>query len=362
MPHFIDLRSDTVTKPTPAMRRAMAEAEVGDDVLGDDPTVIALEERAAELTGKEAGLFVASGTMGNLVSHMAHVARGGEIVASSGAHVIEHEAGGHAVITGATIRGIPAAPDGTMALDDIRAARSNPDDFHQPPTALLMLENTHSPSMGQPLPGSYISAVAEVAHEMGVPLHVDGARLWNAVVALDTTATTLLADADSATFCLSKGLSCPVGSVVVGSADFIRRARRARKIVGGGMRQVGVLAAPGLIALSDGPEGMIERLAEDHANAQSLAQGLAQLDGITGLDPERVTTNYIVFGVKPRADQEPLAARAAFMAEMRQRGVGYIEYSGGRVRALTHYGIERADIERALVVTRESLAATGLAT
>ena len=360
MPDLIDLRSDTVTKPTPAMRRAMSEAEVGDDVFGDDPTVIALEERAAELTGKEAGLYVPSGTMGNLVSHMAHVARGGEIVLSRGAHIVEHEAGGHAVITGATVRQIPAGPDGTMDLAAIRAARSNPDDFHQPPTAMVALENTHSPSMGQPLTAAYISSVAEVAHEIGVPLHVDGARLWNAVVALETPASALLADADSATFCLSKGLSCPVGSVVVGGTDFIRRARRARKLVGGGMRQVGVLAAPGLVALSDGPEGMIERLVEDHVNARHLGEGLAELDGITGLDPARVTTNYIVFGLRPRSGQDVLEARADFMAEMRRRGVAYIEYTDGRVRALTHYGIEGADIDKALLATRDSLAAAGL--
>ena len=360
MPDLIDLRSDTVTKPTPAMRRAMAEAEVGDDVLGDDPTVIALEERAAELTGMAAGLFVASGTMGNLVSHMAHVPRGGEIVTSAGAHIVEHEAGGYAVISAATVRQVPAGADGEMALDAIRAAGSDPDDVHQARTALVTLENTHSPSMGQPLSAAYVSAAAGVAHQMGVPLHVDGARLWNAVVALGTPAATLLADVDSATFCLSKGLACPVGAVVVGSADFIRRARRARKIVGGGMRQVGVLAAPGLVALRDGPDGMIERLADDHANARFLAEGLAELEGVVGLDPGRVRTNYIVFGLRPRRGEEPSATRSAVMTELRQRGVAFIEYPVARIRALTHYGVERADIERALVITRETLRATGV--
>lgn len=361
MPQFIDLRSDTVTRPTAAMRRAMAEAEVGDDVFGDDPTVQALEERAAGLTGKDAGLFVASGTMGNLVSHMAHVARGGEIVASVGAHVVEHEAAGHAVISGASVRQVTAGPDGQMSPDAIRAARNDPQDLHQPLTAMVMLENTHSPSMGQPLSAAYTREVGAVAREMEVPLHVDGARLWNAVVALGTPAHELLGAADSATFCLSKGLACPIGSVVVGSADFIGRARRARKVVGGGMRQVGVLAAPGLVALDDGPDGMVARLAEDHANARLLAQGLAHLDGITDLDPDRVTTNYIVFGVQPRRGQDPIEARAAFMSEVAQRGVAYIEYTAGSVRALTHYGIERTDIEHALVATREALVAAGLA-
>jgi threonine aldolase len=361
MPDTIDLRSDTVTKPTQAMRRAMAEAEVGDDVFGDDPTVIALEERAADLTGKEAGLFVSSGTMGNLVAHMTHVPRGGEIIASVGSHLVEYEAAGHAVISGASVRLVPAGPDGTMDLEAIRAAGRDADDPHQPVTALVMLENTHTPSMGQPLSPAHVSAVADVAHAMGVPLHIDGARLWNAIVALDTTASDMLAGVDSATFCLSKGLSCPVGSVVVGSKDFIRRARRARKVVGGGMRQVGVLAAPGLVALGDGPEGMIGRLADDHENARLLAEGLAELDGITGLDPARVTTNYIVFKVMERPGQSALAARSELMAAMRQRGVECIECSNGSIRALTHYGIDRADIGRALLEIRNALRAVGLA-
>ena len=361
MPDHIDLRSDTVTRPTPEMRRAMAEAEVGDDVFGDDPTVNALQERAAELTGKQAGLFVASGTMGNLVAHMAHVPRGGEIIAAAESHLILDEAGGHAVVSGATAWPVPAGSDGTMDLDDIRAAIRDPGDPHQPITALVMLENTHSMSMGQPLSAAYTSAVAAVAHEHGVPLHVDGARFFNAVVALGTPAHELLADADSATFCLSKGLACPVGSVVVGSRDFIWRARRARKLVGGGMRQVGVLAAAGLVALRDGPAGMIERLAEDHANARRLAEGLAGLPGITGLDPARVVTNYVLFSVRPRPGQAPLDARAAFLAEWRARGVDPIEYSHGQVRALTHYGIEASHVERALVAAGQALEAAGLA-
>ena len=361
MPDAIDLRSDTVTKPSAEMRRAMASAEVGDDVFGDDPTVNALQERAAELTRKAGGLFVASGTMGNLVSHMAHVPRGGEIVAEAGSHVILDEAAGHAVISGASVRPVPARPDGTMELDAIRAAMRDPRDIHEPVTSLVMLENTHSHSMGQPLTAEYTRAVAGVAHEHGVPLHVDGARLFNAVVALDMPAHELLADADSATFCLSKGLACPVGSVVVGSPDFIGRARRARKLVGGGMRQAGVLAAAGLVALQDGPAGMIERLAEDHVNARLLADGLAGMDGIIDLDPARVTTNYVVFRVRPRPGQSLLEARAAFTAELARRGVLCLEVSQGQVRALTHYGIERADIDRTLATVRQSLAAVGLA-
>src|SRR5688500_8620199 len=200
----IDLRSDTVSQPSPEMRRAMAEAELGDDVFGDDPTVIALEERAAELTGKEAALFVASGTMGNLVCLMAHVPRGGEIIAGDASHTIQHEAANHAVVVGASMRTLPWDAEGRMDLAAIRAAFRDPTDVHDPLTSLVMLENTHSESMAQPLPADYMNAVAEVAHEGGVPLHVDGARIFNAVVALGTPARELLAEADSATFCLSK--------------------------------------------------------------------------------------------------------------------------------------------------------------
>jgi len=359
MPDLIDLRSDTVTQPTPAMRRAMAVAEVGDDVFGDDPPVIAQQERAAEVTGKPAALFVASGTMGNLVSHLAHVPRGGEIIADAGAHLLQMEAGGYAVITGATARPIVSRGDGTMDPDEILAA-FRPDDAHQPRTALVALENTHSPSLGRPLDADYTARIADVAHAQGVPLHVDGARLFNAAVALGTTASALLAPADSATFCLSKGLACPVGSVVVGSAEFIGQAHRARKLVGGGMRQAGILAAAGLVALSDGPDGTIARLADDHANARFLADGLAAMDGIVSLDPTDITTNYLVFGLRLRAGREAGTTQSAFMQEARARGLAFTPYPGGRVRALTHYGIERVDVERALAIVSEVLATMGL--
>jgi len=348
MPDLIDLRSDTVTRPTPEMRRAMAEAEVGDDVFRDDPTVIALEERAAELTGKAAALFVASGTMGNLVAHMAHVPRGGEIIAEAESHLVWDEAAGHAVITGASVRPIPALDDGTMDPAAIRDAFRDPGDEHEALTALVTLENTHAHSMGQPLSAAYTTEVATIAHERGVPLHVDGARLFNAAVALGTPARQLLAAADSATFCLSKGLACPVGSVVVGSRDFIWRARRARKMVGGGMRQVGVLAAPGLIALRDGPSGMIERLAEDHLLARRLADGLAALPGVTGLDPARVRTDFVIFRVPQRE---------TFLAHLAQEGVLMVAYPHGQIRAVTHYGVEARHIERALGAASAALAA-----
>ncbi len=356
----IDLRSDTVTQPTREMRRAMADAELGDDVFGDDPTVIALEERAAELTGKEAGLFVPSGTMGNLVSQMAHVPRGGEIVAESESHVVFDEAAGHAVVVGASVRTIPAREDGTMDPQALREAFRDPEDPHEPLTALFALENTHGHTMGQPLTAAYTEEVASIAHAHGVPLHVDGARLFNAVVALRTPARDLLAAADSASLCLSKGLACPVGSVVVGSRDFIRRARRARKLLGGGMRQVGVLAAPGLIALQDGPDGMIERLEEDHANARLLAERLAALPGITGLDPIRVRTNFVLFRLD--ADALPGARhldarrlRAAFLDALMADGVMMVEYPHSQIRAVTHHGVTAKDIEQVLASVERAL-------
>ncbi|HXG40092.1 MAG TPA: GntG family PLP-dependent aldolase [Candidatus Limnocylindrales bacterium] len=357
----IDLRSDTVTRPTPAMRRAMAEAEVGDDVFGDDPTVIALEERAAELLGKEAGLFVASGTMGNLVAQLAHLGRGMETIAGYHSHIVMDEAAGHAVVAGTSVRQLRERPDGTLDPAEVAAAFRDPSDPHEPPTGLVALENTHTHSMGQPLDVAYTAEIAAIAHARGVPLHVDGARFWNAVVALGADPRALAGPADTVTFCLSKGLACPVGSVVVGSREVIARARRARKLVGGGMRQVGILAAAGLVALSDGPDGMIGRLAEDHANARRLAEGLAELDGIVSpggiaqptpgpLDPERVRTNIVIFRVE--------RDRAAFLAALRARGVLMVEYLAGTIRAVTHYGIEASDVEAAIGAVRAALAET----
>jgi threonine aldolase len=359
---LIDLRSDTVTKPTDEMRQAMAAAEVGDDVFDEDPTVHALQERAAELLGKEAGLFVASGAMANLVAQMAHLARGQETIAAASSHIVLDEAASHAVVVGTSVRVIGEGADGTMDPAAIASAFRDPTDVHEPITGLVALENTHAHSMGQPLTPEYTRTVASIAHERGVPLHVDGARFWNAVVALRVRPTELSGPADSVSFCLSKGLACPVGSVVVGSRDFIWRARRARKLVGGGMRQAGILAAAGLVALRDGPAGMIERLAEDHANARRLAEGLAEIDGIVSagdiaqpepgpLDPARVRTNFVVF--KVRGD------RAAFLAALRARGVLMVEYPLGQVRAVTHHGISAGDIDTTIGAVRAALAENG---
>jgi threonine aldolase len=364
----IDLRSDTVTRPTEAMRRAMAAAEVGDDVFGDDPTVIALEERAADLLGKEAGLFVASGTMGNLVSMMAHLARGQEVIAGKEHHLVIDEAAGHAVIVGASARTLEDRADGTLDPAAIDAAFRDPTDVHEPLSGLVTLENTHAHSMARPLSPAYEREVATIARRHGVPLHIDGARFWNAVVAqrdAGVTARDLSDPADSVTFCLSKALGCPVGSVVVGSREFIARARRARKMVGGGMRQAGILAAAGLVALSDGPDGMIDRLADDHANARRLAEALSDLDGIASaggiaqptpgrLDPGRVLTNFVLFTV----DRD----RRSFLDALAARNVWMVDYSHGQVRAVTHHDVSTADIDAVIAATRDALDETASGT
>jgi len=362
MDPVIDLRSDTVTRPTDAMRQAMATARLGDDVFGDDPTVNELEARGAALLGKEAGLFVASGTMGNLVSLMAHLPRGHEAIAGETTHTVMDEAGGHAVVVGATIRPLRERPDGTMDPAEIAEAFRDPTDLHEPITGLVVLENTHAHSGGRPLPLDYVETVAAIAHERGVPLHVDGARFFNAAVALGMPPARLAAPADTVTFCLSKGLSAPIGSLVVGPAAFIARARRARKLLGGGMRQVGVLAAAGLVALDDGSDGTIGRLAEDHANARRLAAGLAALPGVRSpggiaqpegesLDPGHIATNFVLF----RVDRD----RQAFLSALEARGVLMVPYAHGQVRAVTHLGVTGDDIDRVVGAVAETLRETG---
>ncbi len=357
----IDLRSDTVTLPTAAMRRAMAEAEVGDDVWGEDPTVNSLEERAAELLGKDAGLFVASGTMANLVAQMAHLARGQEIIAGGETHLVIDEAAGHAVVVGASVRQLRDRADGTLALDELEEAFRDPADLHEPSTGLIVIENAHSHSMNQPLPPSYLAAVAAIARRHDVPLHVDGARFFNASVALGVSPRELAASVDSVAFCLSKGLACPVGSLVVGDRAFVARARRARKLVGGGMRQAGVVAAAGLVALADGPDGMIDRLEEDHRNAKRLAEAIAAMPGIVSpggiaqpgdgpLDPERVRTNFVLFRVE--------RDRRGFLEALRAGNVLMVEYPHGQIRAVTHHGITGSDVEATISAVGSALEST----
>ncbi len=341
----IDLRSDTVSWPTPDMRRAMAEAPVGDDVYGEDPTVNRLEALAAEKLGKEAGLFVASGTMGNLVAVLAHCGRGDEIILGDRAHTHIYEAGGISALGGVHPRPVSVQPDGTLPLDAIRRA-IRPVDVHFPRTRLIALENTQGTVGGIPVPKSYIDAVGEIAREHGLKLHIDGARIFNAATALGCPVAELVAAADSVTFCLSKGLIAPVGSVLVGSRAFIDEARRARKILGGGMRQAGILAAAGLIAL----EKMTLRLDEDHAHARMLAEGLAEMPAIE-IDPGRVMTNMVFFALREEAGMtapalaERLKAYNIWMMARDDRGF----------RAVTHYWIRREHIAQVLDAIRKEL-------
>ena len=330
----IDFRSDTVTHPTPEMRRAMAEAEVGDDVHRDDPTAIRLEEMAADRLGKEAAMFVASGTMGNLVSVLAHAQRGDEIILGDKAHIFRSEAGGASALGGVAYHTLPNDSRGMLDPDDVRAA-IRPPNVHFARTAVVALENTHNGCGGAVLSPEDTKLIADVAHSHDVPLHIDGARIFNASVYLETPAAELAKDADSISFCLSKGLSCPIGSVICGSNEFIERARFWRKMVGGGMRQLGVIAAAGIVAL----ESMVERLAEDHANARKLAQGLAKIPGVS-IDPDALPTNLVFFEIT-QGDPGKLSRT------LNERGI-----KGGspqrRWRFVSHYGITSEDIDHAL--------------
>jgi len=338
----------------------MASAPLGDDVYREDPTVNRLEEQAAEILGKEAALLCVSGSMGNLVAMLAWVPRGGEIIGGESSHSLEGEAGGYAVLVGASARGVKRGPDGTLPPDAIAAAFRDPSqDVHDPISSLVTIENTYNASGGLPLTVEYTEAVAAVAHERGVPLHLDGARLFNAVVSLGVPAAELCRPADSVMIALSKGLACPVGSIVAGSAEFVRRARRARKLVGGGMRQAGIIAAAGVLALRYGPDGMIDRMAEDHANARRLAEGLASFPFIS-VDLSRVRTNFVMFRVLPTSEAEhPLVARERFVAALDALGVRTFAHVDGQIRAVTHYNISAGDIDRALEIVPQAWRAIG---
>jgi threonine aldolase len=342
----IDLRSDTVTLPTPAMRQAMFEAELGDDVMGEDPTVTRLQRMAAERMGKEAALFVPSGTMANLVSLLSHCGRGEEAIIGDRAHIFLFEAGGSAAVGGIHPRTVPNRPDGTMDLADLEAAIRQPENSHYPHTRLLCLENTHNRCSGAVLEPEYVAEVRALADRYGLAIHLDGARIFNAAAALGIEPARLAADVDSVSFCLSKGLSAPVGSLVCGGADFVRRAHRNRKLLGGGMRQAGVLAAAGIVAM----ETMVDRLPEDHANARRLAEGLSCLSGIT-LNAGLVRTNIVIFELSPGA-----LGPAEFVARLSLRGIKVGVIGGRKLRAVTHYGIDADDIETTLAAAAEILA------
>ena len=339
---LIDLRSDTITLPTPAMRKAMAGAEVGDDVFGEDPTVRKLEELAARRMGKEAALLVSSGTMGNLVCQMSHCGRGDEMILGDKSHIFYFEQGGSAAVGGIHSRTVPNQPDGTLLPDDILSAIRT-DDVHFPRTRLIVLENTHNLCGGNPLSSDYLNVIAVIARENDLKMHVDGARIFNAAVALNVSPAELAAPADSISFCLSKGLSAPVGSVVCGSTEFIARARRTRKVLGGGMRQAGIIAAAGIVAL----EQMVERLAEDHDNARRLANGLWGIKGLSVGNLENVKTNIVYMELNAELPTPETVLK------LQEAGVRVLQAGTQRLRAVTHYGITKEDVEMALTAFRK---------
>jgi threonine aldolase len=330
----IDLRSDTVTKPTPAMRRAMAEAEVGDDVYGEDPTVNHLERRAAEILGKPAALFVPTGSMGNAIGIRLHTKHGDEVICDHRAHILDWELAMHAWFSGCQLRPIPTT-DGILRWREIEQAIRAHDSVHNSDTAVISLEHTHNMGGGTLYPLEEIDAICERAHERGIKVHMDGARIFNAVAASGAPAARIASKLDTVMFCLSKGLGAPVGSMLAGTAEDIAQGRVFRKTLGGGMRQAGVLAAAGLIAL----ENMTTRLAEDHANARLLAEGFAKLPGVT-IDPTKIVTNIVIF--------EVAGSVGGFIEAAKTRGVLLSGVGGQRVRAVTHFDVSRQACEQAV--------------
>ena len=339
----IDLRSDTVTLPTPAMREAMYTAELGDDVYGEDPTVNRLEEMCAERFGKEAALLVVSGTMGNLVSLLAHCGRGDEIILGDKAHTFLYEAGGVSALGGIHTYTVPNLPNGMLDPHDVEKAIRAEGNPHFPHTRVICLENTHNRCGGRVLSPSQMSTIREIAECHNLAMHLDGARIFNAAVALGIKAKEIAAQTDSLQVCFSKGLSAPIGSIICGSADFIAEAHRMRKVVGGGMRQAGVIAAAAIVAL----EEMVERLAEDHENARVLAEGLANIDGFY-VDLASVETNLVYFELEDTTIDAQSVVEAFAGRGVKLNALGPHEF-----RAVTHYGIVREDIDRALVAAAE---------
>lgn len=337
---IVDLRSDTVTLPTEAMRQAMYQAEVGDDVYREDPSIRKLEELAAEMTGKEAGLFMTSGTMGNQVAILTHTHKGDEVICEAEAHVYYYEVGGMVTLAGVQPRTI-AAPRGILTADAIAQAVRG-DDIHQPPTRLICLENTHNRAGGTCYPLPVLRAIRELATQRNIAVHMDGARLFNAAVAQSTPVQDIAHYVDSVQFCVSKGLGAPIGSLLVGKRDFIERARRYRKMLGGGMRQAGVIAAAGIVALTQ----MVDRLAEDHDNAAYLAKALAGQG--YGIDVSTVETNIVIFDISPFS-----LSIEQFINTLNSRGIKANPFGATKVRMVTHYGISRDDVAYTLSVLGE---------
>ena len=332
--NMIDLRSDTVTKPTPAMRRAMAEAEVGDDVYGEDPTVNRLQERAAEIFEKDAALFVPTGSMGNQIAVKLHTKPGQEVVIEERGHIFNFEMGTPAAVSGVTIRPVKSADgSGMLTWDEIASSLHIDQPYYSSPTGLICLENTHNFAGGSVMTAEHCAGICARAHAFALPVHMDGARIFNASAALETPVADLTRHCDSVQFCLSKALAAPVGSILLGTKDFIQEARSWRKRLGGGMRQVGILAAAGLVALEESPQ----RLHEDHANARRLAEGIAEIPGVS-IDPERVATNIVIFDISGTGKES-----GEICSALREKGILAIGF-GKMIRMVTHCDVSRDDI------------------
>jgi threonine aldolase len=341
---LIDLRSDTVTLPTPEMREAISRAELGDDVYGEDPSVNRLEAMAASMMGKEAAMLVPSGTMGNLAAMLTHCARGTKAIVGSQSHTNLYEAGGASALGGIVLAAVANTDDGELDADALARELGTPADEHFAQPSLVVIENTHNRCGGAPIKLSHMAEVSAAAHQRKIRLHLDGARIFNAAIALETTPREIASGADTVSFCLSKGLGCPVGSILCGSREFIGGARRTRKVLGGGMRQAGIIAAAGIVALTT----MVDRLAEDHQNARALAQGLALVAGLN-VRPVANRTNMVVFDVDGDAD-----ASRRLAAAMQQRGVLISPRAATSFCAVTHHGISRADVDRAVAAAAQA--------
>ena len=351
MNNIIDLRSDTVTLPSDEMRKTIASSKLGDDVFGEDPCVNKLEQKAALIMGKDRGLLVPSGTMGNLVSILVHCQRGTEIILGDKAHTFVYEAGGISAFGGVHSRQLTNQTDGTIDIDEIKSA-IRMDNDHFPKTSAITLENTHNLCNGSPLSPDYIKDVAQIARANDMKLHIDGARIFNAAVALDVDVKDLVADSDSITFCLSKGLAAPIGSVICGSEKFIYHARRTRKALGGGMRQAGIIASAGMYSL----DNMLDQIHEDHKNAKRLAAGIEDIDGLS-INKKNIKSNILYFDIEKNKNRGEELARQTenieiYPFEIALDNTRFFESRPGRFRLVTHYGITRDDIEKALATLK----------
>ena len=342
MNKIIDLRSDTVSLPTDEMREAIYRAELGDDVYGEDPTVNALEAKAAQIFGMESAVLVASGTMGNLVASLAQCQRGDEVIVGNKSHLLLYEVANLAVTGGIQIRPIENKDDGTFDLNELELVIRG-DDIHVPRTKMVVIENTHNRCSGAVIGLDHIKEISKLARSRDMKVHIDGARIFNAALALGVAPDKLVENADTITFCLSKGLSCPIGSIVCGSKETILEVRRNRKMLGGGMRQAGIFAAAGVVAL----DTMVDRMSEDHNNAKTLAQGIAEIDGLQ-VEPNMIKTNIVIVEVLAK----PITK---FISDLKEKGLLVSHADTNRVRLVTHYGIEESDISKTLEIVDSAI-------